>query len=57
VSIGLIVLFTVAVNALSLSRRASTVAATRALSVVVVAVASVAIGATLVWGLYFIVHK
>ena len=56
-SIGLVVLFTLAVNSLSVVRRDGAAAATRALNGVVVVVTSAAILATLIWGLYFIVHK
>jgi hypothetical protein len=57
ISIGLIVLFTVAVNSLSAYRRDGEVAAGRALNGVIVLVTSAAILATLMWGLYYVVHK
>jgi len=57
ISIGLVVLFTLAVNSLSAWRRVGAAALSRALSATVVVVTSVAIAGTLVWGLYFIVHK
>jgi hypothetical protein len=57
ISIGLIVLFTVAVNSLSAYRRDGEVAAGRAVNGVVVLVTSSAILATLAWGLYYVVHK
>jgi len=47
----------VAVNSLSAYRRDGEVAAGRALNGVVVFVTSAAILATLVWGLYYVVHK
>lgn len=57
VSVGLVVLFTLAVNSLSAYRREGVAVATKTLSALVGVVTSALILATLVWGLYFIVHK
>lgn len=56
-SVGLVVLFTLAVNALSAYRRANAAVVSRALNATIAAATSAAILAALVWGLYFIVHK
>lgn len=57
ISVGLVVLFTVAVNSVSAYRREGGPALSRTLNGAIVAVTSVAIVATLVWGLYYVVHK
>jgi ABC-type nickel/cobalt efflux system permease component RcnA len=57
ISVGLVVLFTLAVNSLSAFRREGGPALSRSVNAAIVAVTSVAIVATLVWGLYYIVHK
>jgi hypothetical protein len=50
-------LFTLAVNSLSAFRREGGPALSRSVNAAIVAVTSAAIVATLVWGLYYIVHK
>lgn len=57
VSIAIVVLFTVAVNSLSAFRREGQETMLRTMNVVAVALATAAIVATLVWGLYYVVHK
>ncbi len=57
VSVSLVVLFTLAVNALSAYRRQGAAVATKTVSALVGVVTLTLILATLVWGLYFIVHK
>ena len=57
ISVGLVVLFTLAVNSLSAFRRDNAAVMSRALNATIGVLTSGAIVATLVWGLYFIVHK
>jgi len=57
ISVGLVVLFTLAVNALSAYRRVGASVAAKGTSAVLGVLASALIAATLVWGLYYIVHK
>jgi hypothetical protein len=57
ISIGLVVLFTVAVNSLSAFRRENAAVMSRTINATIGVLTSAAIFATLVWGLYFIVHK
>jgi hypothetical protein len=57
ISIGLVVLFTLAVNSLSAFRRENAATLSRALNATIGILTTAAILATLVWGLYFIVHK
>ena len=57
ISIGLVVLFTLAVNSLSAYRRTGAASVSRVFNATVGILTSAAILATLVWGLYFIVHK
>jgi hypothetical protein len=56
-SIGLVVLFTIGVYALSSFQRKDTVVLYRGFNGLVVALSSLAILATVVWGFYYIVHK
>ena len=57
ISVGLVVLFTLAVNSLSAYRREGAAALSRTMNAAAVALTSVAIVATLVWGMYYIIHK
>ena len=57
ISVGLVVLFTLAVNSLSAHRREGAAALSRTMNAAAVALTSVAIAATLVWGMYYIIHK
>ncbi len=56
-SIGLVVLFTIGVYALSSFQRRDTVVLYRGINGLVVALSSLGILATVVWGFYYIVHK
>ncbi|HEY5304980.1 MAG TPA: hypothetical protein VIJ86_13135 [Acidimicrobiales bacterium] len=56
-SIAVVVLFTVAVNSLSACRRDGQAAMSRTINLMVVVVATAAIVAALVWGLYYVIHK
>lgn len=56
-SIGLVVLFTIGVYALSSFQHQDSVVLYRGLNGLIVAVASTGILAMVVWGFYYIVHK
>jgi hypothetical protein len=56
-SIGLVVLFTIGVYALSSFQHKDSVVLYRGLNGLIVAVASTGILAMVVWGFYYIVHK
>jgi hypothetical protein len=56
-SIGLVVLFTIGVFALSSFQHKNTVVLYRGINGLVVALSSLGILATVVWGFYYIVHK
>jgi hypothetical protein len=57
ISIGLVVLFTLAVNSLSAFRRENAAVLSRAFNATIGILTTATILATLVWGLFFIVHK
>ena len=57
VSIGVVVLFSIAVYSLSVFRRSNTTVAVRVASAVLMATITVVIVATLGWGFYVIIHK
>ena len=56
-SIGLVVLFTIGVYALSSFQHKNTVVLYRGINGLVVTLSSLGILATVVWGFYYIVHK
>jgi len=55
--VGVVVLFSVCVYSLSQSRRVGATVAVRATNAVVMTATLAAIAASVVWGLYIIVHK
>jgi hypothetical protein len=57
ISIGVVVLFSIAVYSLSIFRRSDTTVAVRSMSAIVMSTISLVIVATLVWGFYIIVTK
>jgi hypothetical protein len=57
VGVGIVLLFTIGVHSLSTYRRQGSSTIVRSLNGFTMAVVSAAIAATVVWGLYFIVHK
>jgi hypothetical protein len=56
-SVGMVVVFTLAVNGLSAYRRPSAGVTAKVIGALVAAVALIIIAGSLAWGFYYIIHK
>lgn len=55
--VGIVVVFTIGIYSLSIVRKPGSAMVVRAVSAIIVGVAWAVIAATVVWGLYYILHK